>query len=355
MRSAPILLFSLTGLLADLLPAQREDFGKAYSFEERAPRTRVEQTIDSLLPSIVKVHGASGIRTIEAYGTGLIVSKQGHILTLDQVMLQKDRTRVVLYDGSVHQAELLPEDPKLGVRLLKIDPAAAGVELRPMWPPAADAAPVRTGTFVVSLGNCFRLAEFSEKVSATFGVVVGRADTALRYRLSDVKHDGELLLTDACNNPGHQGGGLFTLDGAWVGLNLRLLDSKETNTMLSAAIPSRDLLPYLEEWVLGKAAAAAAPAERRPVSTGIVLFDPPGRTSPPAYVDRVLPGTPAATLGLRPDDLIVRIDDFSIRSCKELASVLERYAPGQTVTLTWKRGTEVMTAPLTLAAAKEER
>ncbi len=335
-------------LLIGALAAQ-EDFGKAYSFAERQPVSRVEQVVDRLLPSLVKVHGASGIATIDAYAAGVLVSKEGHILTVEQVMLQKDRTRVVLYDGSVHQAKLLPEEPKLGVRLLKIDPAEVRCELRPIWPDTGGGPLFRTGQFVVSIGNCFRLAEFSEKMSATFGVVVGRADTALRYRLSDVKYDGDLILTDACNNPGHYGGGLFTLDGRWIGLNLRLLDSKETNTLVSAAIPSRDLLPYLEEQLHGKERAAPA-AAKAPVWLGVRLFDKAGRQSPPAYVERVVADSPGARLGLRPDDLIVRIDDYSVRSCREYREILARYGPGDTVKLTWKRGTEVLQGDLQLAA-----
>lgn len=329
------------------LLAQTEDFGKAYSFADRQPATRLEQVVDRTLPSIVKVHGASGLSTIDAYGTGVLVSKQGHILTIDQVMIQKDRTRIVLFDGSVHRADLLPEDPRLGVRLLKIDPTLVSGELHPVWPPAPEQATYRTGQFVVSLGNSFRLAEFSEKVSATFGIVVGRANTALRYRMSDVKYDGDLILTDACNNPGHFGGGLFTLDGRWIGLNMRLLDSKETNTMISAAIPSRDLLPYLEEHILGKRQDTAVDA-KTPAWTGVVLFEQAGRASPPAYVDRVVAGSPADKLGLRPDDLIVRIDDYSIRTCREFREILGKYAAGTTVQLTWKRGTKVQQAALEL-------
>ncbi len=336
-------------MLGSALAAQTEDFGKSYSFDERKPQTRVEQVIDRCLPSIVKVHGASGLATISAYGTGIIVSKQGHILTIDQVMIQKDRTRVVLYDGSVHQAQLLPEDPRLGVRLLKIDPSLVSGELQPVWPPGEAEGSFRTGQFVVSLGNSFRLAEFSEKVSATFGVIVGRANTALRYRMADVKYDGELILTDACNNPGHFGGGLFTIDGRWIGLNMRLLDSKETNTMVSAAIPSRDLLPYLEEHILGKRPPEVE-AKKDPVWTGVVLFETAGRQSPPAYVDRVVAGSPAAALGLLPDDLIVRVDDYSIRTCREFREILRKYGPGETVNLTWKRGTKVQQAKLVLAA-----
>ncbi|MCR9244404.1 MAG: S1C family serine protease [bacterium] len=338
--------------LAAAAVAQTEDFGEAYSFEQRKPKTRVERVVDKVMPSLVKIHGASGIRGITSYATGILVSDQGHILTIDQILLQKDRTRVVLYDGSVHQAKLLPEDPNLRVRLLKIDPKLVDGKLVPIWPPSAEEAKFRTGQFVVSIGNCFRLAEFSEKLSATFGVVVGKANTALRYRVHDVKYDGDLILTDACNNPGHYGGGLFTLDGRWIGLNMRLLDSKETNTMLSAAIPVRDLMPYLEDHILGKRRVEKASTKVKPW-TGIVLFDKAGRQSPPAYVDRVKRGSPAAKLKLRPDDLVVRIDDYSVRSCKEFRTVLSKFGAGDTVKVTWKRGTKIKTGEMTLAKHPE--
>tara|TARA_R110002096_G_scaffold71981_19_gene171699 strand:- start:127 stop:1173 length:1047 start_codon:yes stop_codon:yes gene_type:complete len=343
MRIAMIVLATVSAL-----SAQTADFGKSYSFAERKPKTQVERTVAKLMPSIVKIHGASGLATIKAYATGIIVSGRGHILTLDQILLQSDRTRVVLYDGSVHDAILYPADEKLGVRLLKISPEEVDGKLQPLWPPVAEQAKYRNGQFVVSLGNCFRLAEFSEKVSATFGVVCGKANTALRYRMADVKYDNDIILTDACNNPGHYGGGLFTLDGRWIGLNMRLLDSKETNTMLSAAIPTRDLLPYLEERVNGKKREVVE-EEVVPVWTGITLFEQAGRKSPPAYVERVKRKSPGRTLGLRIDDLIVRIDDFSIRSCMELRTVLKKFKPGDTVKVTWKRGTRVMSGDMMLA------
>ncbi|MGK0203151.1 MAG: serine protease Do [Planctomycetota bacterium] len=342
MRTAMIVLAA-----ASVLSAQTADFGKRYSFDERKPKTQIERTVDKLMPSIVKIHGASGLATIKAYATGIIVSDRGHIITLDQILLQSDRTRIVLYDGSVHDAILYPADEKLGVRILKISPEEVDGKLQPLWPPVKEKAKYRNGQFVVSLGNCFRLAEFSEKVSATFGVVCGKANTALRYRMADVKYDSDIILTDACNNPGHYGGGLFSLDGRWIGLNMRLLDSKETNTMLSAAIPSRDLLPYLEERVNGKKREVV---ENKvvPVWTGITLFEQAGRKSPPAYVERVKRKSPGRKLGLRIDDLIVRINDFSIRSCMELRTVLKKFKPGDKVKVTWKRGTRVLSGDMTL-------
>lgn len=325
---------------------QVQSYGVAYAFDERQPRTVLEQTIDGLLPSIVKVHGASGLSTITPYASGVIVSAEGHILTLDLVMLQERQTRVVLHDGSVHQAELLPGDGVLGLRLLKIDTSSLGEPLKPLWP--ADLEELN-GTFAVSIGNSFRLAEFSEKVSATFGLVVGRARTGLRYRLSEVDYDGELILTDAPNNPGHVGGGLFTLRGEWIGLNARIVESIETNTVISAAIPAADLVPYLERWVLGvRDASPDVEQEPVPVFHGIVLFDVGGRSSPPAYIDRVLPGSPAAKIGLRADDMVVRLDRQTIRTCEEFREVLKSYRPGQSVEITYKRGTAVQRDTLVL-------
>lgn len=312
-----------------------------------APTTQLERMIALRQPSVVKVFGASGLQTIRPYAAGVVVSAQGHILTLDQILLQPERTRVVLHDGSVHPATLLPPEPKLGVRLIQIDAAKVDGGLQPLWPERERFD--RTGQFVVALGNCFRLAEFEEANSATFGVVVGRANTALRHRLADVAFDGDLILTDAAINPGQEGGGLFSLDGRWLGLNMKSLAAKETNTLLSAAIPVADLLPYLDRVVRGQQAPEPVAVAKEPAWLGVVLFDKSGRQSPPAYVERVVAGSPAAALGLRADDLIVRIDDFSIRTCREYRDVLARFGAGAKVQLVWKRGQQVQQAEVTLA------
>ena len=120
------------GWLAGGLAAQDESYGRDYAFEERKPVTALERLIDQHLPSVVKVHGASGLATIVPYATGVIVSDEGHILTLDLIMVQADQTRVVLHDGSVYQAKVYPADRKLGVRMLKID--AGDKKLRPITP-----------------------------------------------------------------------------------------------------------------------------------------------------------------------------------------------------------------------------
>ncbi len=344
-----VLVACTSTLVAQSEAATTHDYGEAYAFDERKPRSRVELLVDGLLPSIVKIHGASGLASIDAFASGVLVSEHGHVLTLDLVMIQRERTRIVLYDGSVHDAQLLGVEERLGLRLLKFDPSGLDVPLKPLWP-AVDLK-VRGGTFVVSLGNAFRLAEFSEKISAFFGVVVGKVRTGLRYGLADVDYDGELLLTDAANNPGHGGGGLFTLRGDWIGLNAKVMDSKETNTLISAAVPAEELIAFLNEHVRGirpEVSESDEAATATPGFHGIRLFEHGGRRSPPAYIDRVTKGSPGRELGLRPDDLIVRVGDASIRSCREFTTVMAGHQAGATVKLTWKRGNAIKTGTMTL-------
>ena len=328
-----------------------------YAFKERKAKTRLERGIDRLLPSVVKVHGASGLRTIQSYATGIVVSKQGHILTLDLILVQPERTKVVLADGTVCKVDVYPPDQKHGVRMLKIVDEDFKKLKKPLLPIAVPKKNNhRNGTFVMSMGNCFRLAEFSEKVSVTLGVIVSRMRTGLRYKLTDVDYGGSLIVTDAPNNPGHYGGGHFTISGEWIGLNTKIVESTETNSQVSAAIPTSDLADYIQRCITKGYAGASEPEPEdivTPVAHGIVLFDHGRRVSPPAYVERIVRGSPARKAGLRPDDLIVQLDRHTVQTCKEFKHILKKYKPGDTVTLTFKRGAKVRKGSLTFGEVKK--
>jgi len=330
--------------------------GKYYEFNDRKPVTPMEKTIARLLPSLVKVHGASGLKTIQSYATGIIVSDKGHILTLDLIMIQENRTRVVLNDGTVCDAETLDADERYGVRMLKIKDA----DFKKLKQPLVPLQPAKkqdhpNGTFVVSIGNCYRLAEFSEKISATFGVITARAKTGLRYFQQDVHYDDELIITDAPNNPGHYGGGLFTLTGEWIGVNAKIMESTETNTQISAAIPSRDVARYIELCLAGKSAMSEETRDKViPVRHGILLFDQGRRRSPPAYIERVYRGSPGFKAGLRPDDLITHMDRVVIRTCNNFYARLKKYKPGDTARITYKRGDKIKMTDLTFIEKEDK-
>jgi serine protease Do len=282
-------------------------------------------------------------------------------MTIDHACLTNNEAKVVLNDGSVHAAKIRSKSTELGVVMLKIDPPMAAGEPRPLpflhVPAATELWP---GRVLVSVGNAFRLAEFSEKPSATMGVMVAKVPLNLRFGMQDFAFPGEVIVTDAPNNPGVYGGGLFTLDGHWVGMMGPMVEAKETNTQISLAYPTEKLRLFIAAATGDRSAAselqAAAAAEleaRKPVAHGVLLFDSGLRRSPPAYVDRVEPDSPAAGIGLRTDDLIVRLNEFPVRSCADFHRIIKTMKPGEPVDVTFKRGDEVMKRVMTLVEAKQ--
>jgi serine protease Do len=128
----------ILGLLLLLLPSQ--DCG-------------IHDVIEDTVPKVVKIFGASGFKNLPGYASGVIVSPEGHILTVRSVMLQARDLRVVLWDGRVFTAEVLRSDRQKGISLLKID---AGGPL-PHFDPE-DPGPLRVGQWVLSIANAFKLA-----------------------------------------------------------------------------------------------------------------------------------------------------------------------------------------------------
>ncbi len=323
------------------------------------PEGDIEKKLAPVFDSVVKVHGASGLKGIESYMAGIVISKKGHILTWNHVMLQGNQTKVVLSDGSAWDARRVKTWEDYGIAILRIDTVDDDGKPLPLVPIAfpEKPIPIKNGKVVYAVGNGFRIAEYAERLSVMIGVVVGKVRSDLRLNLRKFPYKGECILVDAPNAPGTQGGGLFSIDGELLGVLTPIVESRETNSQLHMAIPAWVLAPIVAyhrgDKVKAKALTTAAKGKRKgPVYTGIRLFETSRRRSPPAYVDRVMPGSPAARAGLRSDDMIVRIDDYPIQSCTDFRRALKQYGPGEKLDVTVKRGSKVLKVSLTLEAKK---
>jgi serine protease Do len=131
------------------------------------------------------------------------------------------------------------------------------------------------------------------------------------------------------NNPGAAGGALVSRHGELLGMLGKELRNSLNNTWLNYAIPVERLRDSVEQLRAGKFVARRAeePAKKpaRPMTLeglGIVLVPDVVERTPP-YVDQVLPGSPAANAGIRPDDLVVLLGDRLVRSCKALGEELQ--------------------------------
>ena len=301
--------------------------------------TGLSATIAYAQKRCVRIYGGGAGRE-HGYATGLIVSPDGLILTAQGIYLSEGRLRVVLPDGSRHEAKVARHSEELQAALLKIDAATPSFFTLPA------ASPVRQGDHVLAIGNIFNVSSGGEPLSVTLGVVSLRAETAARHRTQDVPYTGELLLVDAItSNPGAPGGALCTLDGKLAGMLGKLFHSKSTNTRINYAVPIELLRPFVE----GKTPEPATPAVAKPAGppyTGIRLFTLSG-TRAPAYVDRVTAGSPAKLAGLRKDDLILAIGDVVVRNCREYGEALKALTPGKPVVFLIKRKASVKAVTLT--------
>lgn len=303
-----------------------------------------ENAVAMSQPKMVKVFGAS-VGRVEGNSTGILVSSQGHVLTMQGVFLDGSNVRVILADGTEQVATVLKRDRRTQLALLKIETETPNYfELSP--------EPIgNQGDWVVALTNAFRVADKDEPVSAMWGIISLRTSIEARLSRRDVAYQGELVLVDCItSNPGAGGGAVVLADGRLVGMVGRIIDSTETNTRLNYAVPSSVLTKFLEQDAPIKGGEAEAPAKEKG-DLGIILFKLGGRGSP-AYVDRTRPGSPAAQAKLQADDMIVSIDEIKIGNVKQFEEALESMRAGQEIILVIKRGKEFLRIPMIPEARK---
>jgi len=302
--------------------------------QQKSQPSFIDQAISKSQPKMVKVFGASAGK-VEGFATGIIVSKDGLILSSQGVFLDGRQVKVVLADGAEHIATILKRDRETQLSLLKIQAVTPS-----FFELSADSVG-KKGDWVIALSNAFKVADKDEPVSAMLGVISLRTTMEARLTKRDVAYRGELVLIDAItSNPGASGGAVITPDGRLVGIVGKIINSSETNTRLNYAVPTQ----VLHEFVAGKASVngeAQPVMEQQDVEFGVVLFKLGGRNNP-AYIDRVVRGSPAAKAKLKSDDMIVSIAGEKIGNLKDYAESLKSLRPEEEVLMIVKRGVEMV-------------
>lgn len=292
----------------------------------------------------VKIFGG-GIGRNEGYATGLIVSPDGQILTAHGVYLAGERIRVALPDGSVHMAQVERRSQGLQAALLKIDVPT------PDYFDLAQAGVARKGDWVLAVSNAFKVADGPEPLSVNLGVVSLRTQLDAQNGVQDVPYEGDVLLIDAItSNPGAAGGAVIGTDGKLVGMIGRLMESKATSTRLNYAVPV-DLLAAFQKNEQPQTPRITPTTNTVKSETGIRLFALGGKRDP-AYIDRVVPNSPAAAAGLRPDDLVVSIGGEVVRDITDFKAAIKTLPPGVEVEILVKRKNDVVSIKLTPVSAE---
>ncbi len=303
----------------------------------------LHQTISQAQKKIVKLYGAGGLRGLEAWQTGLLISEDGYILTVWSYVLDADRITAVLDDGRRFDARLVGADPSLEIAVLKIE----GEDL-PSFD-LAKAVTVGPGGRVVALSNVFGVAQGNEPATAQAGVVTAVTQLAARRGVFETPYRGPVYVVDAVtNNPGAAGGAIINYRGQLVAMIGKELKNSLNNTWLNYAVPISELRKSVDEIRAGKfVTRQPSETEKKPAHAhtiaglGILLLPDVLDRTPP-FVDHVQDQSPAARAGVQPDDLIVLVGDRLIQSIKNLHSELEYIDHEDPVKLTVIRGHELV-------------
>ncbi len=278
----------------------------------------------------------------EAAGSGVIVSADGLVLTNAHVIEGARTITVTLADRSTKPATLVGSDPDNDVALVRITGAK---DL-----PAAtlgDSAKTEVGDQVFAVGNALAL---DGGPSVTSGIV-----SALDRDISDPQTRLRgLIQTDAAINPGNSGGPLVNLDGAVVGMNTAIIQNSNN---IGFAIPIDRIKPMLGD--LKTFNGTVKPRPFLGVSTiSVEGLSAAERTkngitaTKGAAVDSIVNGSPAASAGLRPGDVITSFDGKTVDKSEQLVGWVRDHKVGDEVKLGWKRGAQDMSATVKLGSAK---
>lgn len=275
------------------------------------PRTRIEQSL----------------------GSGVIVSEDGYILTNQHVIRDADEIQAVLWDGRVTRASVIGSDRDTDLAVLKIE----GSGLPAL---ALDAErPLRVGDVVLAIGNPFGLGN-----TVTQGII-----SALGRNQLNVSVYEDFIQTDAAINTGNSGGALIDARGNLVGINTAQLSRYIANAEgIGFAIPvttARQVLDQIvEHGVVVRGWLGAEYGDAPLLPGGLDPGQPRG-----VALGEVHAGGPAERAGLRPGDVLIRIDDREILDQADLRKREAALPPGRQVRILGLRAGLPFNADLVLA------
>ncbi len=270
-------------------------------------------------------------RRAQSVGSGVVVdARRGYVITNHHVIEGADTITVTLRDGRQLDAKVIGSDSESDVAVIQV-PARNLTAL-----PLADSDRLRVGDFVVAIGNPFGLGQ-----TVTSGIVSALGRTGL-----GIQGYEDFIQTDASINPGNSGGALVNLRGELVGINTAIIAPGGGNVGIGFAIPANMVARLMEQIIahgsvrrgqLGVSVQDLTPELAR-------AFNLPA--SQGAVIAQVSPHSTATKAGLKEGDVVLRVNERSIRDGGGLRNAIGLLEVGETVRLEILRDGK----PLTLDA-----
>jgi serine protease Do len=260
----------------------------------------------------------------QGFGSGVILSSDGFIVTNNHVIDDAQKIKVVLNDRREFEARLIGADPATDVALLKID----GTNLPFLT--YGNSSDLKLGEWVLAIGNPFNLTS-----TVTAGIISAKArNIGINGDRSNIE---SFIQTDAAVNPGNSGGALVNQRGELVGINTALASRTGSYAGYSFAIPTtivRKVVDDLKKY--GEVQRALLGVEIRGVDADVAKEFKLEKIEG-VYVAGVTENGAAKEAGIKSGDVILEIQGRKVNTNAELQESISQYHPGDMVNITVKR------------------
>ena len=251
-------------------------------------------------------------------GSGVIMSADGYVLTNNHVVQEADHIEAVLADGRRASARVIGADPESDLAVLKIDLP----DLPVMTP--SDSDRIEVGDRVLAIGNPFGVGQ-----TVTSGIV-----SALGRDQLGINTFENFIQTDPAINPGNSGGALTDEQGRLLGINTAIYSRSGGSLGIGFAIPVNVARQALQDIVQNGRVVRGWIGVESTALTPELAENLGAASAQGAIITGVLNGGPAARAGMRPGDVVTRINGRPIRTVAELRSGITALRPGTAATFT---------------------
>jgi len=259
--------------------------------------------------------GQSSPQIEHGLGSGVVITKDGYIMTNNHVVDGAKEVKVTLQDGREFTAKVVGRDPKSDIAVVKVD--AKDLPTVPL----ADSEKVEVGDVVLAIGNPFGVGQ-----TVTSGIV-----SAKNRGNMGIEDYEDFIQTDAAINPGNSGGALVDINGRLVGINTAILSRSGGSQGVGFAIPSNLAKNVMESLVAnGKVTRGYLGVMIQNITPNLAqefkLKDDKG-----ALVGDVVPNGPADKAGLKSGDVVTEFNGHPVIDSRRMQLDVAETKPGSTV------------------------
>ncbi len=269
----------------------------------------VVRVVESVSPSVVRVHPLRPGFGADGLGSGFVVGSEGLILTNSHVARGAARIEIVTHDGRSLEARVAGDDPDTDLALLRIEPRVDLPAVR-----LGDSKRLRPGQLIVAIG-----APLGFQATVTAGVVsaLGRSLRSGRGRLIE-----DLIQTDAALNPGNSGGPLVNSAGEVIGVATAIVAGAQGLCFAIASNTARFVMAELAAQGRVRRGYIGVVAQQAPIPADFARSTGVDQASG-VWVAGVERGGPAAQAGVEEGDLIIAVGGRAVTGLDDLLSAMD--------------------------------